>query len=75
MELAPGQTLEELLAKRRPKVPETLKFATQIADALATASGLVKILDFGLAKLTDTTVASDEDATANAGGLHIARAG
>src|SRR6202051_2323267 len=37
MELVPGRTLEDLLAKRRPKVPETLKYAAQIADALAAA--------------------------------------
>src|SRR5689334_15070649 len=32
MELVQGQTLEELLAKRRLKLPEVLKYAVQIAD-------------------------------------------
>ena len=34
MELVPGQTLEDLLASRRLKLPETLKYAVQIADAV-----------------------------------------
>jgi len=83
MELVAGRTLEDLLAKRRPKVPETLKYAIQIADALAAAhaagivhrdlkpanvmvteSGLVKVLDFGLAKLTDNeSEVTEDDAT------------
>jgi len=82
MELVPGRTLEDLLAKRRLKIPETLKYAVQIADALAAAhaagivhrdlkpanvmvteSGLVKVLDFGLAKLTDESEVSESDAT------------
>src|SRR5262245_32240734 len=37
MELVPGRTLEELLSKRRLKVPEALKYAVQIADAVAAA--------------------------------------
>ncbi len=82
MELVPGRTLEDLLARRRPKIPETLKYAVQIAGALAAAhsagivhrdlkpanvmvteSGLVKVLDFGLAKLTDESGVSEDDAT------------
>ncbi|MDQ6705724.1 MAG: serine/threonine-protein kinase [Acidobacteriota bacterium] len=82
MELVRGRTLEELLARRRPKVPETLKYAIQIADALTAAhaagivhrdlkpanvmvteSGLVKVLDFGLAKLTEESEGPGDDAT------------
>ena len=82
MELVPGRTIEDLLARRRLKVAETLKFAVQIADALAAAhaagivhrdlkpanvmiteSGLIKVLDFGLAKLTDESEVSEDDAT------------
>ena len=37
MELVPGRTLKYLLATRHPKVPETLKYAVQIAGALAAA--------------------------------------
>ncbi len=82
MELVTGPTLEELLAKRRLKVPEVLKIAVQIADATAAAhavgvvhrdlkpanimvteNGLVKVLDFGLAKLTETAELTQEDET------------
>jgi eukaryotic-like serine/threonine-protein kinase len=87
MELVPGRTLEDLLARRRLKVPETLKYAVQIAGALAAAHaagivhrdlkpanimitgpegghpGLVKVLDFGLAKLTDESEVAEDDAT------------
>jgi eukaryotic-like serine/threonine-protein kinase len=82
MELVAGQTLEELLAKRRLKLNEVLKLAVQIADALASAhaagivhrdvkpanlmvnnNGLVKVLDFGLAKLTDKAEITEEDET------------
>jgi Tol biopolymer transport system component/tRNA A-37 threonylcarbamoyl transferase component Bud32 len=37
MELVQGRTLEEALARRRPRLPEALKWAAQIADALAAA--------------------------------------
>src|SRR5215471_20250810 len=37
MELVPGQTLEDLLASRRLRLPETLKYASQIADAVSAA--------------------------------------
>jgi serine/threonine-protein kinase len=72
MEYVAGKTLNDLIPKGGLRVPQALKYATQIADALATAhtagivhrdlkpanvmvteSGLVKVLDFGLAKLTD----------------------
>jgi serine/threonine protein kinase len=37
MELVPGRTLEETLARRRSRLPEALKWAAQIAGALASA--------------------------------------
>jgi len=87
MELVAGRTLEDLLVRRRLKTPEALKYAVQIADALAAAHaagivhrdlkpanvmvtgpegghpGLVKVLDFGLAKLTDEAAVTEDDAT------------
>jgi serine/threonine-protein kinase len=72
MEFVSGQTLVDLIPKGGLRLPQALKYATQMTDALTVAhaagivhrdlkpanvmvteSGLVKILDFGLAKLTD----------------------
>src|SRR5258708_22075984 len=82
MELVPGRTLDDIITRRRPRLPDALRYAVQIADALATAhaagivhrdlkpdnvmvteTGLVKVLDFGLAKLTDEAEASADDVT------------
>jgi serine/threonine protein kinase len=82
MELVRGRTLEGALSRRRLKIPQTLKYAVQIADALATAhaagivhrdlkpanvmiteSGLAKVLDFGLAKLTHQEEVTEDDET------------
>jgi len=71
MEYVAGETLDKLIGRKGLKAREALKYAIQIADALAAAhaagivhrdlkpgnimvtpQGLVKILDFGLAKLT-----------------------
>jgi eukaryotic-like serine/threonine-protein kinase len=71
MEFVPGETLDKLIGRKGLRAREALKYAIQIADALAAAhaagvvhrdlkpgnimvtpQGLVKILDFGLAKLT-----------------------
>jgi Tol biopolymer transport system component/predicted Ser/Thr protein kinase len=86
MELVEGETLEQLMARKRLALGETLSIGIGIADALsrAHAAGIVhrdlkpsnvmvtsdgvKILDFGLAKLSETqyvdpeapTVAPDE---------------
>ncbi len=76
MEYVAGETLDHLIGKKGLKVRDGLKYASQIADALAAAhaagivhrdlkpanvivtqQGLVKILDFGLAKLNESTEA------------------
>ncbi len=77
MEYVEGKTVDELIARKGMPIRDVLKYATQVADALAAAHaagivhrdikpgnimvtgpasghpGLVKILDFGLAKLTE----------------------
>jgi serine/threonine-protein kinase len=88
MEYVQGKTLIDLIPKGGLRVPQVLKYAVQMTDALQTAhsagivhrdlkpgnvmvteTGLVKILDFGLAKLTDrsplsqTSVPGVSDAT------------
>jgi eukaryotic-like serine/threonine-protein kinase len=82
MEYLPGRTLEQVINRRGLDLRDTLKYAIQIADALAAAhaagivhrdlkpgnvmvseTGVVKVLDFGLAKLTDAPEASADDAT------------
>jgi eukaryotic-like serine/threonine-protein kinase len=74
MEFVPGSTLAQLIGGKGLRLRDALKYAAQIADALATAhaagiihrdlkpsnimvtpQGVVKILDFGLAKLNTTT--------------------
>src|SRR6266852_2567122 len=76
MEYVAGKTLDQLIGRKGLRVGESLKYAVQIADALARAHsagiihrdlkpsnimvdehGLVKVLDFGLAKLTETSPA------------------
>jgi len=73
MEYVPGKTLDQIIGRKGLRLSEALKYAVQIADALAQAhtagiihrdlkpsnimmaeNGLVKVLDFGLAKLIDT---------------------
>jgi eukaryotic-like serine/threonine-protein kinase len=70
MEYVDGRTLNEVIAARESRLPEIIKIAVQVADALAAAhaagivhrdlkpanimvsrTGLIKVLDFGLAKL------------------------
>jgi serine/threonine protein kinase/Tol biopolymer transport system component len=72
MEYVAGETLDHLIGKKGLRVRDVLKYAVQIADALAAAhsagivhrdlkpsnvivtpQGVVKILDFGLAKLSE----------------------
>jgi eukaryotic-like serine/threonine-protein kinase len=86
MEYVPGKALNQVIARKGLPVAEALKYAVQIADALAAAhaagiihrdlkpgnvmvcgaperSGLVKVLDFGLAKLTEKGDSSDREFT------------
>ena len=76
MEFVPGKSLDDLIGKRELRLGEALRYAIQIADALAKAhaagiihrdlkpanvmvsdDGVVKVLDYGLAKLADPTEA------------------
>ncbi len=81
MELIEGETLESLLARRRPPLSEALGLGIGTADAMARAheagivhrdlkpanvmvtSDGVKVLDFGLAKLTETPFSHPEAPT------------
>jgi len=82
MEYVAGKTLGQVIPRRGLKLKEVLKYATQIADALAKAhaagivhrdlkpgnimvdeSGLVKVLDFGLAKLTERPPVGEDELT------------
>src|SRR5437899_7338016 len=82
MEFVAGKTLGGLIPRHGMRLGELLKYAIQIADALArahaagiihrdlkpgnimvTEQGLVKVLDFGLAKLTETAPLNENDAT------------
>jgi serine/threonine protein kinase len=82
MEYVPGKTLDKLVGRKGLGLGEALKYAVQIADALAkahgagivhrdlkpanimvTEEGLVKVPDFGLAKLTEQTEADDATVT------------
>src|SRR5579864_51589 len=82
MEYIDGRTLDRLISRNGMRVNEALKYAVQIADALARAHsagivhrdlkpgnimvnqhGLVKVLDFGLAKLTEPISPGEDDAT------------
>jgi serine/threonine protein kinase len=86
MEYVEGKTLDEVIGRKGLKLNEALKYAVQIADALArahavgivhrdlkpgnvmvTAEGRVKVLDFGLAKLTEPAAVGPEDPTVTAG--------
>jgi Tol biopolymer transport system component/tRNA A-37 threonylcarbamoyl transferase component Bud32 len=82
MEYIPGRTLDSLIGSRGLPLPTALKYAVQMADALAVAHaagvvhrdlkpanvmvsdrGLVKVLDFGVAKLTEPAHADESAAT------------
>jgi eukaryotic-like serine/threonine-protein kinase len=90
MEYVPGKSLNQVITRKGLPLAEVLKYAVQIADALATAhaagiihrdlkpgnvmvsgaparSGFIKVLDFGLAKLTDTANSPDGEFT---GSMH-----
>ena len=82
MEYVEGKTLDELIGRKGLKLNEALKYAVQIADALAkahaagivhrdlkpgnvmvTGDGRAKVLDFGLAKLTEAAPVSQDGTT------------
>lgn len=82
MECVTGKTLDQLIPRHGMRLNEALKYAVQIADALARAHsagiihrdlkpgnimvnehGLVKVLDFGLAKLTEAPLSVEDDST------------
>jgi serine/threonine-protein kinase len=98
MEYVQGKTLVDLIPKGGLRVPQVLKYAVQMTDALqiahsagiihrdlkpgnvmVTETGLVKVLDFGLAKLTDSSpltqtgvpVQSDATQTINSAPLTV----
>src|SRR5688572_11411605 len=81
MEFVPGKTLDTLIPRRGMAFADVLKYAVQIADALAAAHSagiihrdlkpgnvmvneqdVVKVLDFGLAKLNEA-VPEERDST------------
>jgi len=78
MELVNGKALDQLIPRKGLRLNEALKYAIQVADALAAAhaagivhrdlkpgnvmvneNGLIKVLDFGLAKLTERGASSE----------------
>jgi serine/threonine protein kinase len=85
MEYVSGKTLEHLIPRKGLRQSDTLKYAVQIADALAAARavgivhrdvkpsnimvtdhGRVKVLDFGLAKLTEPVETGPDQPTRTA---------
>ena len=86
MEYVAGKTLDDMIPRKGMRLSLALKYAVQIADALARAHGagiihrdlkpsnvmvdehgLVKVLDFGLAKLTEASGPEAETAATRTG--------
>jgi Tol biopolymer transport system component len=82
MELVSGKALDRLIPRHGMRLNDALKYAVQIADALARAhaagivhrdlkpgnimvneDGRVKVLDFGLAKLTEPAPSGEDEST------------
>ena len=87
MEYVEGKTLDQRIGHRGLRLSDALKYAVQIADALAKAhsagivhrdlkptnimvneDGVVKVLDFGLAKLTEQIQGDETASTATVDG-------
>jgi hypothetical protein len=94
MEYVAGATLDHLIGRKGLRVRSALKYAAQIADALATAhaagivhrdlkpsnvivtpQGVVKVLDFGLAKLNEETAADAFAETVHGEGVPLTEEG
>src|SRR6201993_3410952 len=94
MEYVAGETLDQLIGKKGLRIRDVLKYAIQIADALAAAhlagivhrdlkpsnvivtpQGVVKVLDFGLAKLNDESQADAFAETVHGDGASLTQAG
>jgi serine/threonine protein kinase len=94
MEYVAGKTLNDIIPRGGLRVPQALKYALQMSDALSVAhgagivhrdlkpanvmvtdSGLVKVLDFGLAKLTDSSpvgpIGEDDETVASSQPLTV----
>jgi eukaryotic-like serine/threonine-protein kinase len=96
MEHVPGRTLDHLIPRRGLPLGDALKYAVQIADALAAAHsagiihrdlkpnnvmvsgageqrriGLIKVLDFGLAKLVERAENLDRELTVSTGNEEV----
>jgi eukaryotic-like serine/threonine-protein kinase len=94
MELVTGRNLRTVIPRQGLPIPEVLRIAIPLADALAAAhaagivhrdlkpanvmltpQGVVKVLDFGLAKLVRNETASPEETTADAMGGPVSQPG
>ena len=94
MEYVAGETLDQLIGRKGLRIRDVLKYAVQIADALAAAhaagivhrdlkpsnvivtpQGVVKILDFGLAKLSESGEADAYAETMHGGGSPLTEEG